>query len=44
MEAFNQNDSHSKLQTSSAKAIPFLWLKLPDINPTEVILVKDKTS
>jgi hypothetical protein len=31
-----------KSQRPSAKAIPFLWVKLPSIHPTKVLFVKDK--
>jgi hypothetical protein len=42
MEALSQNDSPSKSLRPSAKAIPSLWVQLPDIQPTKVLFIKDK--
>jgi hypothetical protein len=42
MEAFSQNYSPQKSNRPLAKAIPSLWVQLPDIRATEVLFVKDK--
>jgi hypothetical protein len=41
MEALGQNDCFPKLKRPSGKAIPSLWVQLPDINSTLVLFVKD---
>jgi hypothetical protein len=38
----SQNDSPPKSLRPSAKAIPSLWVQLPDIQPNKVLFVKDK--
>jgi hypothetical protein len=42
METLSQNDSPSKSQKPSGKAISSLWVQLPDIHPIKVLFSKDK--
>jgi hypothetical protein len=42
MEALSQNYSPPKSLRPSAKAIPSLWVQLPDIQPAKALFVKDK--
>jgi hypothetical protein len=41
VEVLNQNDS-AHVAEAFSQAILFLWVQLPDINPTKVIFVKEK--
>jgi hypothetical protein len=41
MEALSENDSPPKSLRPSDKAIPSLWVQLPDIQPTKALFIKD---